>query len=150
MLFFTFFGCIIIAYWGTSLNICFTLSLSFLFGIINLCLVTMKTNTSKFYVLLTMQRHLLAWYKIKKAYYKTFYTDMRVPEYVRELFFYKLYLQNKVSNHARTRYSFFSYVNIDKAVYFCIYLKRLKKLGKISKSLKVLWPRLQIKATLWK
>ena len=94
----------------------------------------MKTNTLKFYILLTMQRHLLAWYKIKKAYYKTFYTYMRVPEYVPELFFYKLYLQNKVSNRARTCYSFFSYVNIKKAVYFCIYSQRLKIRQNIKKS----------------
>ena len=30
-----------------------------------------------------------------KAYYKTFYMYIRVPEFVHELFFYKLHIQNK-------------------------------------------------------
>ena len=38
---------------------------------------------------------LVALYKIKKANYKTFYTYIFVPEYVRELFFKKHHVQSK-------------------------------------------------------
>ena len=49
--------------------------------IITLCLVTMKSSNSKFYVSRTMQWHLLALHEINKSYYKTFYMYIRVSEY---------------------------------------------------------------------
>ena len=41
-----------------------------------------------------------------KVLYKTFYTNITVPEYVCELSFYKLYVQNKVKVPAQTGYIF--------------------------------------------
>ena len=41
------FGCIVIAYWNIRLNLCHSPSLYLLYNI-NLCSVTMKTNTLKF------------------------------------------------------------------------------------------------------
>ena len=37
---------------------------------------------------------------------------IRIPEYVREQFSYKLHVQNKVSVHEETGYNFFSHVKI--------------------------------------
>ena len=44
--------------------------------------------------MLTIQINLFVLYKIKKAYCKSFYTYIWVPEYVPELFFLKLHKEN--------------------------------------------------------
>ena len=46
------------------------------------------------YFMLTIQTNLFVLYKIKKAYCKSFYTYIWVPEYVPELFFSKLHKEN--------------------------------------------------------
>ena len=93
------------------------------FSIINLCLVMKKSNALKFYVLWTKQWHLIL-YKISKAYYKTFYTYIRVTEYVRELFFYKLHMQNKGKStfvHKQDTIFFFQMLTTKK-LYFCKFI----------------------------
>ena len=58
------FGCITIFCWNRRLNMRRSPSPIFLFNIINLCSVTMKSNTLKFYVLWTMHWHFV-WHNIK-------------------------------------------------------------------------------------
>ena len=52
-----------------------------------------------------------------KVLYKTFYAYITVPEYVCELSFYKLYIQNKVKVPAQTDYIFFRTL-ISKKLFF--------------------------------
>ena len=94
------FGCITIFCWNRRLNMRRSPSPIFLFNIINLCSVTMKSNTLKFYVLWTMHWHFV-WHKIKKPIIKLSTrkgTRIWVCKGTRICMwniFYKLHVQNK-------------------------------------------------------